>query len=277
LKEIKATAAIAAITVDASAEADIHASATVLENRLHAALTELVSDQVTLLVLDEVQALAGARREDFVASLRTIIQKLQGKLLVFYTGSSRDGLNSMFRQHKAPLFASAMPLQLDDLGDDFIEDRVAFVAERSHVPIMRQALSGAFERVGKTPEFLNEIILHLIIAGDGDVERAMEAWRRSHRDAGVGAIIAELKPFELALMQFLAQPSHPSVYSNEAMTQLQAALGELPAVSTTLVQGALRRLARLDLVAPTGKTGEYAIEDRAVLLELRDMKNALTP
>jgi hypothetical protein len=273
VKEIRATAKIPTVDIGATVARDSgHPRDLVLENRLHAALIELVGDRATLLVLDEVQALAGAKREDFVASLRTVIQQLQGRLLVFYTGSSREGLNSMFRQQKAPLFASAMPLHLDDLGQDFIEDRLVFLQERSPVPVSKEALSDVFDRVGKTPEFLNEVILHLIIGGDGNIEQAMSVWTRSHRDAGAGAVLDKLKPLQLALMKLLATPSHPSIYSAEAQAQLKAAIGEETAVTSTRIQGALRRLARLDLVGPTGKTGEYEIEDRALLIQIREIQ-----
>jgi hypothetical protein len=119
----------------------------------------------------------------------------------------------------------------------------------------------------------NEVILHLIIGGNGDIEQALEAWRKSHRDSGAGALLDELKPFELALMKLLARPHHPSVYSGEALTELQVATGEDARITPTKVQGALRKLARLDLIGPTGKTGDYEIEDRAVLIQIRAMQN----
>jgi hypothetical protein len=274
VKEIKATAKAPAVDIGATMEPEIsRAPDNVLENRLHAALIALVGNGATLLVLDEVQALAGAKREDFVASLRTVIQQLQSKLLVFYTGSSREGLNSMFRQQKAPLFASALPLHLEDLGEDFIEDRLAFLRERSPVPVSKEGLSDAFERIGKSPEFLNEVILHLIIRGNGDIDQAMEAWRKSHRDSGAGAVLDELKPIELALMKLLSRPHHPSVYSAEAQAELQIATGTDIKITPAKVQGALRKLARLDLIGPTGKTGDYEIEDSAVLIQIRAIQN----
>jgi len=100
----------------------------------------------------------------------------------------------------------------------------------------------------------------------------MNAWTRSHRDAGAGAVLDTLKPLQLALMKLLAAPAHPSVYSVEAQARLQSAIGDETAVTSTRIQGALRRLARLDLVGPTGKTGEYEIEDRALLIQVREIQ-----
>lgn len=269
LKEIKTKVKLPGGEVGATVvPEESQAPETVLENRLTTAMTALVGNRRTLLVIDEVQALAGAKQDNFVASLRTVIQQLLGKLLVFYTGSSRDGLNRMFRKQNAPLFASTMPLQLDDLGDDFLEDRLAFLSSRSPLPVDKVALTEIFEQLGKTPEFLNEVILHLIIAGDGDLDAAMNAWRQSHRDAGAGSVLSTLKPIERALMILLSTPEHPSVYSAEASTQLQAAVGT--SVNATKIQNAINRLVKQDLVGPTGTHGDYEIEDRAVLIHLRE-------
>jgi hypothetical protein len=270
-KELRAKATTGAAELESTLEPIRFAPDTVLENRLDSALTSLAEKGVTLLVLDEVQALAGSKREDFVAALRTVIQKLKGRLLVFYTGSSREGLNSMFRQQKAPLFASAMPVQLPDLGDDFIEDRVVFLNERTRSPINKSALATAFETLGRTPEFMNEVILHLLIAGNGDIDGAMSKWLHSHREAGSATPLDELKPLELALMQLLSNVDHPSVYSAESVEALGEEMDTGEIVTTARIQNALKRLMRLELVAPTGRHGKYEIEDRAILLQLRQL------
>ncbi|MET0254837.1 MAG: hypothetical protein ABW193_03545 [Luteibacter sp.] len=268
-KQLRATASAGPAELESTLEPIHFAPDAVLENRLDSALSTLAEKGVTLLVLDEVQALAGSKREDFVAALRTVIQKLHGRLLVFYTGSSRHGLNDMFRQQKAPLFASAMPVQLPALGDDFIEDRLVFLEERTRAAVDKSLLTAAFEQLGRTPEFMNEVILHLLIAGDGDIDAAMSKWLRSHREAGAGSLLDELKPMELALMQLLATVDHPPIYSAEAIDALNARAGIGEKVTTGKIQTALRRLSRMELVAPTGRHGEYEVEDRTVLLQLR--------
>lgn len=268
-KQLRAAASAGAAELESTLEPIHFAPEAVLENRLDAALSALAAKGVTLLVLDEVQALAGSKREDFVAALRTVIQKLQGRLVVFYTGSSRHGLNDMFRQQKAPLFASAMPVQLPRLGDDFIADRLVFLEERTRAVVDKSALTAVFEQLGRTPEFLNEVILHLLIAGNGDIDAAMSKWLQSHQEAGAGSLLDELKPLELALMRLLATVDHPSIYSAEAIDTISAMTDIDEKVTTGKVQTALKRLSRMELVAPTGRHGEYEIEDRAVLLQLR--------
>jgi hypothetical protein len=182
----------------------------------------------------------------------------------------------MFRQQKAPLFASAMPVQLPELGEDFIEDRLVFLSERTRAIVDKSSLALAFEQLGRTPEFMNEVILHLLIAGNGDVDGAMSSWLQSHKEAGAALILEELRPLELALMRQLAQHDHPPLYGAESVEQLREATDVEESVTTAKIQTALKRLMRLDLVAPTGRHGEYEIEDRAILLQLRSEKD-LTP
>ncbi len=268
-KQIKAKAKIPSVGVEATLEPVSLKAENVLENRLDVAFTSLIRGRKTLLILDEVQALAGTRSGDFVAALRTAMQKHQGHLVVFYTGSSREGLNKMFRQRKAPLFASTMAVQLPDLGDDFVEDRRVFLRERSRKVPTKAALAKAFEYLGRTPEFFNEIILYLILAGDGNLDAAVAAWEKSHASNRVDNDLAPLQPIDRAVLQLLATPGHSSVYSAGSLKAISQMMGATKPVTAGKVQTALKRLAKAELVAPTGSTGEYEIEDRALLIGLR--------
>ncbi|MGN6480583.1 hypothetical protein [Luteibacter sp.] len=271
LKEVKSKAKAPGAEIEATLEPGGHRPDDSLENRLDAALSALVKDGVTLLVLDEVQSLAGAKREDFVAALRTVLQKFQGKLLVFYTGSSREQLNAMFRKQRAPLFASTMAVQLPELHDDFVDDRLAFLAQRSVATVSKREFVQAFDDLGRTPGFFNELVLHLIIAGDGDLGKAMNAWRKAHVEAGAGAQLESLRPMEMAVMQLLAMRDHPSVYSADAAEFIKRSIDDAESVTPAKIQTAIKKLMRLDLVAPTGKVaGDYEIDDRAILIQLRE-------
>ena len=129
----------------------------------HSISGPVASADITLLILDEFQALASIDRDDFVAAFRTALQKHRGRLLVFYTGSSRAALNGMFRRSKAPLFQSTHSLTLPELDRGFIEDRAAFLAQRSGLEVDVDSLHAAFARLGHSPEFLNGLILDMMI------------------------------------------------------------------------------------------------------------------
>lgn len=268
LSKVKARAKTPAADVEATMVPVAFEAEDALENRLARALAAVVGDKPTLLVLDEVQALAGVKRENFVAAFRTALQKLTGKLFVFYTGSSRDGLNQMFRVQRAPLFESAMSLPLPALGNDFVDDRLAFLAERSRKSVSRKAMREAFEALGRTPEYLNELVLTLMIANDGNVTKALTTWRAAREAAGAHIALDGLRPLDLAVLALLAEPSHPSLYGSEGLAFMAKRLA-LKEVKPSSVQGAVRKLAKRGLVAPTGRVGDYEIEDPVLLLQLR--------
>ena len=273
------------VEVGAEAEPAAVAAETVLENRLAAVLDALVQrkpSQITLLVLDEFQALANARSLDFVAAFRTALQKHQGRLLVFYTGSSRDALNSMFSRQKAPLFESAFPLTLPDLGRAFVVDRAEFLRERTDLVVDIDALESVFERLGRSPEYLNAIIVNLMISGHADVDGALQAWVESQRDAGFGAQLEKLNATDRAVLHMLALRDHPKAFTKEALTLVQSSLtlaqGNLTVeietkITPSRIQTSMRRLMRHELVAPTGEYGDYEIGDRGLAIWLREAEN----
>jgi hypothetical protein len=239
-----------------------------LSQRLARALAALLARHPqVLLVLDEFQALASADSEGFVAAFRAAIQRYRGQLILFYTGSSREALNAMFRRHKAPLFASAHPLTLPDLGEEFVADRAAFLQERTGLRVHVPTLEQAFIRMGRTPEFLNSLIINLMLAGSTDIAGAIDAWLR-HQQEETSVLLAELTPLDLAVLGLLAKPVPPKLFGREALAYITQATGE--PITTGRIQTAIKRLSRKDLVAPTGGHGEYEVNDRAMLVYLRE-------
>lgn len=243
----------------------------VLENRLSAALDALVERaEVTLLILDEFQALAAIERDDFVAAFRTALQKHRGRLLVFYTGSSRAALNSMFRRAKAPLFQSAHPLALPELDHGFVEDRAEFLRQRTGIVVVVNELEAAFERLGRSPEFLNWLILDMMVRGNGDIHASMHSWLENQRTEIFDDVLNGVNEIDLGLLITLAVPDHPSCFSADGVKLVQKFCdGELK-VTSSKIQTSLNRLAKKGLVAPTGNKGEYEIEDRSLLVWLRE-------
>lgn len=238
--------------------------------RVAAALTAAVGKQPTLLVIDEIQALAGTRNIHFVAALRTAFQALDGQLHVFYTGSSRAGLNRMFRLQRAPLFESTHSVTLPELDDRFVDDRLRFLSERSAARVNRAALISAFDTLGRTPEYFNELVLMLMLANDGDVAGALQRWQAVRAEAFDAETLKDLRPLDGAVLKMLASPKAPSPYSLEAESRLSAD-PKVDHVNSSRIQGSLRKLVARGLIAPTGATGGYEIEDRALLLYLRSL------
>ncbi|KZC41127.1 hypothetical protein RHOFW510R12_00685 [Rhodanobacter sp. FW510-R12] len=269
LAKVKARAKAPGADVEATMVPVGYEADDTLEGRLARALAAVVNGRPTLLVLDEVQALVGVQRDNFVSAFRTALLAQTGMLFAFYTGSSREGLNRLFRVQKAPLFESAMPLQLPPLGPDFVEDRIEFLSERTAKRVDRTAMLEAFDALGRTPEYLNELVLQLIIANDADVPKALAAWRAAREEAGAYIGLDGLRDLDRAVLALLAQPKHPSIYSADGVEFMSRYLGGRE-VKTSSVQGSVRKLAKRAMVAPTGRHGDYEIEDPVLLLQLRE-------
>lgn len=242
-----------------------------LENRLANAL-QLISRHGShaLLALDEFQSLAHAD-ENLIAAFRTALQDLEGSLSVVFTGSSREGLNRLFRRANAPLFRSAIPIQLDPMRDDFVESRADYLADIADLTVDRDQLKLLFERLLRTPHFLNEIVFGMLVSGDADVAVAMKAWLQDKSENEYPQVLGNLKPLDLAMVNWLAESGEESVYSARAREHMQAFLGIDTPPGTPVVQTCIRRLTKLGVVDPTGTTGGYQLADPGMQIMLREL------
>lgn len=242
-----------------------------MANRMANALNVIAGrGKHALLALDEFQALAIPGAEDFVASLRTVMQDLEGSLSVVFTGSSREGLNRLFQRAKAPLFRSAEPVALPNLGDDFVDSRADYLAEIANLTVDRDRLKLLYPRLCNTPLFLNEIIRGMLVTGDTDVPRAFQRWLESKRENEYADLIFELSDLEFAVVVRLATSGDDSVYTAEARQAMAEFMqtARLPAPSK--VQTAIRRLTGAGIVDPTGTKGSYEIADQGFQIVLKE-------
>lgn len=83
-------------------------------------------DTLTLLLLDEVQALATSpKHAPFIAALRTGLDLNKDRVKAVFTGSSREGLRRMFSQASAPFFHFGQNLDFPDMDRGFTEHLAA--------------------------------------------------------------------------------------------------------------------------------------------------------
>ncbi len=245
-----------------------------LENRLANAL-HLIADRGThaLIVLDEFQALAGKGSDNFVAAFRTALQDVEGRLSVFFTGSSRDGLMKLFSRSKAPLFRSAESVTLPNLSDDFVDSRADYLNEIASIQVDRDALKLLFPRLCYTPLFLNEIVRLLLVRGDADVDAAVLEWYRSKYENEYSEWFASLADVESAIIVWLAMSGQKSVYTEEAREFVREFIEEDTAPSTARVQTAIRRLTAHQVLDPTGVNGSYEIADQGLQIVISNAIN----
>ncbi|WP_440986205.1 hypothetical protein ACQHIH_21935 (plasmid) [Xanthomonas sontii] len=263
---MKAKAAYAGNEVEAEWKKE--GSADDLQGRLRKAMRQLVlpGDQPVLLVIDEFQTLAQGKHEDFVAAFRATMLELQPKLKLFFTGSSRDALNTMFRKRKAPLFDSAMSLPLPELEKDFVEDRAEIFREMTGKAMDVEALSRVFDNVAHVPLYLNQIILHTVVSLTSDPWEGFRRWRMDVGEAGLREQWVKLKPVDRVILTHLANDRPGSLFSAEFSAKVTQAIGEPKPYTPQRIQTVVNRLVKSAVLAPKGGHGEYEIEDRALAI-----------
>ncbi len=245
-----------------------------LENRLANAL-HLIAERGThsLIALDEFQALASKGSDNFVAAFRTALQDVEGRLSVFFTGSSRDGLMRLFNRSRAPLFRSAESLTLPNLGDGFVDSRADYLDEVAGVKVDRDALKLFFPRLCYTPLFLNEIVRIMLVRGNPDLDAAVREWYRAKFDDEYAHWFAALQDVESAVMVWLATSGQKTVYSEEAREAIRQYIEADVLPTTSRVQTAIRRLTGEQALEPTGVNGEYEIADQGLQIVLSNAVN----
>ena len=119
-----------------------------------------------LLLIDEVQHLATSSEfEPLTHSLRTLIDKRQGRIKTIFTGSSRHYMDLLFNESQAPFYHFVERVPFPDLDDKFI----AFISkklEKEHgISITSKKLLNAFEQFDRSPYWMIKFIGHLVTFG----------------------------------------------------------------------------------------------------------------
>lgn len=268
LKPDKVKAKARYANVDVQAEWGKAAAPNDLQARLRAAMRKIVGsgDEPVLLVIDEFQTLAAGKHEDFVAAFRATMQELQPQLKLFFTGSSRNALNNMFRKRKAPLFESAMSLPLPELGNDFVGDRAAVFEEMTGKPMDIAELAKVFDAIARVPMYLNQIILHTVVSLTTDPWEGFRRWKHELGETGPREQWLKLKPVDRIIMEHLAHQLPESLFSAEFSAKVSRILAEPKPYTPQRIQTAVNRLVKNMILAPKGEAGEYEIEDRAIAI-----------
>lgn len=277
LTKLKATAKAAGVEVGGEWEMVAPAAPlpeATLENRLSTALHAIAGKaEHVLLVLDEFQALAEAKNPNFIAAFRTVVQDLQGRLTLFYTGSSRAELNAMFRKAKAPLFQSAQSMQLPALDRAFVQSRADYLRHVAGMEVDVDALERIFLALDSTPLFLNEIVVDMLAQNSPDVGAAVRRWLEDKRANEFEERFEAMRDLDLAVALWLATPGERSVYTAEARAFYAEVLEPFDVrIQTPDIQNAVRRLTKSQVIEPTGTTGGYEHVDRGFLIFLRELR-----
>ena len=210
-----------------------------------------------LLALDEVQHLAKPEFHDFVAALRSCLDTRKKEVKSIFTGSSRNRLQAMFSQIKAPLFQFSQTSNFPDLGNEFVD----FMSERFHdatgrkIPLKKSR--EAFTRTGYTPGLYRESLLTLMEAGTTDIIGAVELiLQQSRINSGYAEQFGLMRALDREVVHAVVDKI--SLYSENSLNKFSRRLGV--DVTTRQVQGAVDRLLADQIIYKEGK-GIYEIED----------------
>ena len=222
----------------------------------------LVADgRRVLLALDEVQHLATHKAfEPLVYALRGMIDSNRDRVRVIYTGSSRSGLQKLFKKRNAPLFSSSQQIDLPEFGRGYLEHMAAAFHERTKRTLDLNECQAAFKMLKKVPFDYRQVIDQLMINGGTDIRAAASAYlEANNQDETYLATWTDMKSVDRAVMQWVISGSPQGMYSQEARTFIAESLG-MDDIAIPQIQNAVNRLKKKGHLAPI-EQGRYEAED----------------
>lgn len=230
-------------------------------DRLKAAVTALAGiKQRTILVIDEFQAIAKAdKKAAAVAALRTALQHHGNQIRVLFTGSEASALKKLFTEKTAPLLIEAMSVDLPELGQDFVENRVEGLFRATSRKISFADAHAAYEELGLSPALLNQALGEFIVQPGLSLKDAA-AWVIAKAGADNFRIwVPRLAALDRCVLQRVAAGTKP--YADLPGLAKDAGI-EAP-LTATLVQAAMKRLEAAGAVE-SGTRGGWSIPDPAL-------------
>ncbi|RYY78685.1 MAG: hypothetical protein EOO69_10065 [Moraxellaceae bacterium] len=229
-------------------------------NSILAAIERLAQQKTpVLLLLDEIQALAGNTHKSTIASLRTALDTHKDLIKVIFTGSSREGLRKMFSASNAPFFHYGQNLHFPELTRAFTDHLAENYKITTGRVLDQDELWAAFLDMHRSPQLARSLVERLALNPQLSIEFSKQQFVQeiaSSRD--FNGLWDSLKPVEHLLLIAIAQ-GQSEIYSSNFRQQLANNIGidEIP-VST--VQSAVRSLARRQIIFKPDN-GIYEIED----------------
>ena len=217
------------------------------------------SKRPLLLLLDEVQELArDPKNRSLIASLRTSLDVRSDGIRAVFTGSSLQDLKAMFSKREAPFFHFGTSLDLEPLGEPFVDHQIAVMESTTGRTIERTVALEAFDDLSRSPYFFRRLIEVLVLRPDLGIGDALEALRGEQAfKLGYADTWLGLTAIQRATTKALAEGAERP-YSGATRERIGEMI-DARAPSIDQVQTALRRLERLRIAAVW--SGQWHIED----------------
>ncbi|MBN56106.1 MAG: hypothetical protein CMI04_00225 [Oceanospirillaceae bacterium] len=225
-------------------------------DQLLSMLVEKADKKTVLLLIDEVQHLTTSPQFDPLAhTLRTMLDKRQGKVKSIFTGSSRHYLDLLLNESKSPFYHFVEQHDFPDLDDQFIEFLRDKLAKNHQITIAIQPLRKAFLDLDQSPYWMMKLIAQMITF-KATVEEALEyVLQLMEATEDFEGISKRLKPIDRLVFLALCKGTNP--FSKELMARIDKET-DVKGVASN-IQRAIKRLSEASLISQTRKDG-YNIE-----------------
>ena len=231
------------------------------------------ANRTIVVILDEAQHTLTTKAGDAAMfALKSARDQLNSpeahRLLLVFSGSDRDKLLRLVNTSKAPFYGSTIR-HLPELGPGYVE-QVGTALENVYpwlAPMSVDVLWGAFEIVGRRPQFLQQVLDTVVTqpatnAGQAqaDILQGAREFQRAEAKGRLQLYLG-LRPIEqYVLWRMLEQGEHFRPYDADAKDFYGKLLGE--EVSTPMAQAAIKALReREPPVVWKSSRGEYAVDD----------------
>lgn len=212
----------------------------------------------TLLLLDEIQALAGVQYYPIIASLRTALDTNKDKIKVIFTGSSREHLRLMFSSSKAPFFHYGQNLNFPDFDAGFTDHLATTLYYTTKRQIDAEQLYTAFVAMNHSPQMARALIERIALNPNLTLEQAQgELLDEIQGKQDYITTYQDLTALQQHLLAYIAT-GQGELYSKHTKEQLNQALGVN--ITNHAIQSALRSLSKKSLIFKQNN-GIYEIDD----------------
>lgn len=228
---------------------------TLLEQRLEA-LEKKAKKKTILLMVDEVQHLATSELFSALAhSLRTVLDKRQGRVKAIFTGSSRHYMDLLFNSASSAFYHFVDRAPFPPLEAGYINFLHEKLAKEHNVLVSAKALQSVFANFDHSPYWMMKLVSHLITYRTTLPEAESQTIGLLETSEGLDKLAKQLKPIDKIV--FCAIANHIAPYSKPVLEQI----GEETHLkgSQSNVQRSISRLCTLQIISAQGR-GLYHVE-----------------
>lgn len=222
-------------------------------------LATAVGDRKVLLMLDEAQTLVTTPNAlNEISALRAAFQMSVDKYEPVFTGSSRDRLERMFADSRAPLYKYGERMEFPKLGEEFVAHVVERAKAASGLRLDRDELSTVFKTLGQRPGDMIGVVRVMMRNGMTDLAQGLAAKLHDDREQTERDLqMHDLPKLDRKVLERCA--FEPELFSAEALSWYGSALGHPQTKSA--VQRSVARLRSRQLIEQDFQLGKCRIAD----------------